>query len=95
MVSSGASLGNQSNSLLPGFVGPLRRGSRTESSSPSRKIALTVPLGATGRSGEAGPLRELVGKESMHERLIDLKLVGVHPRRHAHTQSDDASLAVC
>ena len=29
----------------------------------------------------------------MHERLINLKLVGVHPRRHAHTQSDDDSLA--
>jgi len=48
---TGASCGSQSSSLLPGLVDPWRRGMRTASSSPSRKIALSVPLGSTRRSG--------------------------------------------
>ncbi len=51
--SRGASLGNQSSSLPPGLVAPLRRASRTESSSPRRKIALTAPAGSTRRSGQS------------------------------------------
>jgi len=50
-------------------------------------------IGRDSAERQVGPLRELVGEEPMHERLVDLKLVGVHPRRHAYTQSDDVSLA--
>ena len=52
IVSSGASLGNQSNSLLPGFVDPLRRGAAPRVHRRAED-ALTVPLGATRRSGRS------------------------------------------
>src|SRR2546421_413121 len=76
--SAGASLGSQSSSLLPGAVGPRRRGSRTDSSSPSRKIALTVPPGWIRRSGSSARSGNCSARAYADVREGEAWLVGSH-----------------
>ena len=77
--SRGASLGSQPNSLPPATVGPSRRANRTDSESPSRKIAFTVAGRLDQGEPQMSPLRELLTKQLTNEGLVYLEFIVMHP----------------
>ena len=78
--SSGASLGSQSSSFPPGCVGPFAARQPHGELVPEPEDRVDGPAGLDPAERKVGPVGELLGEEPPNERLVEVELVGVHPR---------------